>query len=97
MINKLSHQLWRLLPVTLLISLIVVQAAGTTTINAQALPAFPVMYYGTAMIQGAPVDDGALVTARMGSTVYGPVVVKDGAFYNLAVNGVSSQNKEIIT
>ncbi len=96
-INKISRRLWRLVTVTLLISLIVVQVAGATTINAQALPAFPVIYYGTATIQGAPVDDGALVTARMGNRVYGPVVVKDGLFYNLAVNGDSSQNKEVIT
>jgi len=97
MIHKIDILYWRLAVFMLVLSLVVVRLTGAMPVHAQALPAFPLIYHGTAEIQGIPVKDGALITARMGSVVFGPVVVKDGAFYNLAVKADSSHNKEVIT
>ena len=74
MIRTIATPYWRLVAITIIVSLSLVRLAGVIPAHAQALPAFPLMYYGTATIQGAPVKDGALITARVGGAVFGPAV-----------------------
>ena len=97
MIHKLDNPYWRPALVMVVLSLLFVRLIGVVPVHAQALPAFPLIYYGSVTIQGVPVKDGAFITARMGGTVFGPVTVKDGSFYNLAIRGDTSRNKEVVT
>ena len=97
MIHSVVNPYWRFAALIVLLFLVLVRSHGVVPVHAQALPAFPRIYHGTVTIEGGPVEDGALITARMGDRVYGPVSVKDGSFYNLVVQADANSNKAVIT
>jgi len=97
MIHSVGNPYWRFSAVVVLLFLVFVPLHGVMTVHAQALPAFPRIYYGTATVEGVPLEDGALITARIGGRIFGPVSVKNGSFYNLAIQADASSNKDVIT
>ena len=97
MIHSVGNTYWRFSAVVVLLFLVFVRLHGVMPVHAQALPAFPRIYYGTATVAGVPLEDGALITARLEGRVFGPVSVKNGSFYNLAVQADASSNKGVIT
>ena len=97
MIHSGGNPYWRFSAVLVLLFLVFVRLHGVMPVHAQALPAFPRIYYGTATVEGVPLEDGALITARIGGRIFGPVSVKNGSFYNLAIQADASSNKGVIT
>ena len=53
--------------------------------NAQGLPPPPTIYSGAATAEGAPVPDGLLISARVGSYQSEPVAIKNGRYTALTV------------